>query len=36
MEVPEASAYSTSGMDGGRIGPMTADTAVSAAAKDAG
>ncbi len=36
MEVSETSAYSTSGIDGGRIGPMTADTAVSAAAKEAG
>src|SRR5262245_53307748 len=33
MEVSEISAYSTSGIDGGMIGPSTDDTAVSAAAK---
>jgi hypothetical protein len=33
MDVPETSAYSTSGIEGGRIGPMTEDTALSAAAK---
>jgi hypothetical protein len=33
MDVPDTSAYSTSGMDGGNIGPMTDDTALSAAAK---
>ena len=36
MEVPETSAYNTSGIDGGRMGPMTAETAVSAAAKAGG
>ena len=33
MEVPDTSAYSTIGIDGGRMGPITEDTALSAAAK---
>src|ERR1051326_565071 len=36
MEVSEMSAYSTIGIDGGMIGPITEDTAVSAAAKAGG
>ncbi len=32
MDVSEMSAYSTSGIDGGMIGPMVADAAVIAAA----
>ena len=36
MDVSETSANTTSGIDGGMIGPMTADAAVSAAAKAGG
>jgi hypothetical protein len=35
MEVSEISAYSTSGMEGGMMGPRTDETAVRAAAKAA-